>query len=122
MSKKILLVDDEPDILRMLEIRLKHAGYETATACNGKEALEILKKDPIDLILLDLLMPVMDGREVCKIMKNDEKLKNIPIMLLTASVSTAPEDIKKELQATDIIIKPFQPEDLLQKIKKLVEL
>ncbi len=67
-------------------------------------------------------MPVMDGREVCKIMKNDEKLKNIPIMLLTASISTSPEEIKKELQATDIIIKPFQPEDLLQRIKKLVEL
>ena len=119
-KKKILIVDDEPDILRLTSLRLRKLGYDVLTAADGKEALEIITNEKPDLVLLDLLMPFMDGAEVCKRVKNDKKLRHIPIILFTAhSDTTIPEKTKK-LGAEDYIVKPFDPEELTYKVEEIL--
>ena len=121
MAKKILVVDDEPDILDLATFRLENSGYEIINAVDAEEALVILQKDTPDLILLDLLLPKMQGDELCKKLKSDDKYKNIPIILFTASTTrpNLPEEVKK-MGADDCILKPFEPEELLGKIKKFI--
>ena len=121
MAKKILIVDDEPDILDLATVRLKKLGYEIIEAVDAEEALAILQKDTPDLILLDLLLSKMQGDELCKKLKSDDKFKNIPIILFTASAirTSLPEKIK-EMGADDCIMKPFEPEELLGKVKKFI--
>lgn len=120
MAKKVLIVDDEPDVLKIVSFRLKAAGYEITTASDGREALDSAEKDRPDLILLDLRMPVMDGYEVCRKLKSDENLKNIPVIFLTASSGATIKDKAREYKADDYIVKPFEPEDLLRKVKKII--
>lgn len=120
IKPKILLVDDEPDILTVTTFRLKKAGYEVITAVNGQEALDKAKTARPDMILLDLLLPIMNGYEVCKKIKSDDTLKKIPVVLFTASTV---DTIEKKLEgsgADDCVIKPFEPEVLLAKIKKFI--
>ncbi len=121
MAKKILIVDDEPDILDLATVRLKKLGYEILEAVDAEGALAILQKDTCDLILLDLLLPRLQGDELCKKLKSDDKFKHIPIILFTASATrtSLPEKIK-EMGADDCIMKPFEPEELLGKIKKFI--
>lgn len=119
MRKKILIVDDEPDILRLTVIRLEGLGYEILQAIDSESALELLKKKRPDLILLDLLLPQMQGDELCKKLKSDIKFKDIPIILFTASIVRVPDKVK-EIGAEDYIMKPFEPEELLYKIKKFI--
>jgi CheY-like chemotaxis protein len=121
MAKRILIVDDEPDIMDVATVRLRHLGYEIIPAIDAEEALAILKKDIPDLILLDLLLPKMQGDELCKKLKSDIKYKLIPVILFTASAirPQLPEEVKK-MGADDCIVKPFEPEELLGKIKKFI--
>jgi len=120
MTKKILVVDDEPDILKIVTFRLEKTGYEVKTASNGREAFDLMQKEKPDLLLLDLRLPVMSGYEVCKQMKSDENLKDVPIILLTASSSASIEQKTKEFKADDYMIKPFDPEQLLAKVKNMI--
>ncbi|MGB2706079.1 MAG: response regulator [Candidatus Omnitrophota bacterium] len=120
MAKKVLVVDDEPDVLKIVGFRLKSAGYEIKKASDGQEALDLIKKDRPDLVLLDLRMPVMDGYEVCRRIKSDENLKDIPVIFLTASSGATIKDKAYEYKADDYIIKPFEPEELLRKVKKFI--
>lgn len=117
--KKILLVDDEPDLVEVVTFRLKSAGYDVITALDGKTAFDIINDTRPDLILLDLLLPVISGDEVCRKIKSDDRLKDIPVILFTASAILVPERAEK-LGADDYLIKPFEPEDLLGKIKKFI--
>jgi DNA-binding response OmpR family regulator len=121
MAKKILVVDDEPDMLDLTTIRLKKIGYEIIEAVDAEEAMDIIEKTLPDLILLDLLLPKMQGDEFCKKLKSDNKFKNIPIILFTASAirTSLPEKIK-EMGADDCIMKPFEPAELLGKVKKFI--
>jgi len=121
MAKKILVVDDEPDLLDVVTVRLRHSGYEIMGAIDAEEALELLQKNIPDLILLDLLLPKMQGDELCRKLKADSKFKHIPIILFTASVirPSSTKDIQA-MGADDCIIKPFQPEDLIAKIEKYI--
>ncbi|MDD5291979.1 MAG: response regulator [Candidatus Omnitrophica bacterium] len=121
MAKRILVVDDEPDMLDLATVRLKKLGYKIIEAVDAEEALAILQKDTPDLILLDLLLPKMQGDELCKKLKSDDKFKNIPVILFTASAirTSLPEKIK-EIGADDCIMKPFEPEELLGKVKKFI--
>ncbi|HOW35658.1 MAG TPA: response regulator [Candidatus Omnitrophota bacterium] len=119
MAKKILFVDDESDVSAVVTFRLKKAGYEVINAVNGQEALDLAGKVNPDLILLDLRLPIISGEEVCERVKSDERLKNIPVILFTASVDNM-EDKVKRTGADDFITKPFDPEQLMQKIKKLI--
>jgi CheY-like chemotaxis protein len=102
-------------------VRLKHLGYEIIPAVDAEEALAFLQKDVPDLILLDLLLPKMQGDELCKMLKSGNKYKDIPIIIFTASAirPSLPENIKA-MGADDCILKPFDPEELLEKVKKFI--
>ncbi|MDD5595430.1 MAG: response regulator [Candidatus Omnitrophica bacterium] len=121
MAKEILVVDDEPDIRDVGTVRLKHLGYKVVSAVDAEEALVLLEKNIPDLILLDLLLPKMQGDELCKKLKSDDKYKNIPIILFTASsVRTSIPGKVEEMGADDCIMKPFEPQELISKIKKFI--
>ena len=119
-DKKILIVDDEPDILKVVTFRVKKLEYEVVTATNGQEALDLIQKEEPDLILLDIELPVMNGYEVCQRVKTNEKLKHIPIIFLTASSASKIAEKVKEFNADDYLIKPFDSEELLKKIKNFI--
>jgi len=120
-KKNILVIDDESDIIKVTSIRLKKLGYNVLTAVDGKQGLDAIRREQPDLVLLDLVMPVMNGAEVCKQIKNDKVLKHIPIILFTASGSTAMTDEKvKTFGADDYIVKPFEPEEFSGKVEKIL--
>jgi CheY-like chemotaxis protein len=120
-KKKILVVDDEPGILKVTSLRLEKLGYNVLTAVDGKEALDTIRSENPDLVLLDLVMPFMNGAEVCEQIKNDTALKHIPVILFTASGSCAmtAEKVKK-VGADDYIVKPFEPEELGGKVEGIL--
>ena len=120
MAKKIVLAEDEPQIARLVEFKLKKEGYQVTWKENGEEALEAIKADRPDLILLDVMMPVMDGYEVLRRVKKDENLKSIPVIMLTARAQE--RDVVKgiDLGAEDHITKPFHPAELLARVKRIL--
>jgi len=120
MAKKILVVDDETELLKAISILLKTSGYEVVTVQDGQEGLEKAKSLSPDLIVLDILMPKMDGYEVCRLLKFDEKYKSIPIIMLTAKVQDIDKAMGKKVGADDYIAKPFETQDLIDKIKMYV--
>ena len=120
MAKKILLVDDEPNITKLLSMRLKSSGYEVLTASDGAEGLEKARSQNPDLIILDLMMPKMEGYEVCRLLKFDEKYKHIPIIISSAKSTDEDRHLGEKVGADDYLSKPYDPEDLLQKINKYI--
>jgi DNA-binding response OmpR family regulator len=117
MGKKILLVDDEEDILDFLELILEEQGYSVIKATSGREALAAAQMHRPELILLDIMMPEMDGWEVLKLLKADEEVTHIPVAMLTAR--TEMKDKIQGLQegAIDYICKPFATKELLEKLE-----
>lgn len=113
-KKKILIVDDEPNIIKMVEVRLRANNYDVITASNGSEGLEKAKNEKPDLIILDMMMPKVDGFQFFKTIRKDPEQSNIPIMMLTAR--GAMKDTFETLGAEEFITKPFESEDLLLKI------
>jgi two-component system alkaline phosphatase synthesis response regulator PhoP len=120
MGKRILIVDDEDELVKAIQIRLQHAGYETIVAYDGMEGLDKARKENPDLILLDLMLPKMDGYKVCCLLKRDKKYRNIPIIMLTARTLEKDKRQGFELDADAYITKPFQYEVVLAKIKELL--
>ena len=120
-NKKILLVDDEKDLVETVSFRLKASGYDVVTAYDGQEALTKTRLEKPDLIILDLMLPKMDGYKVCRMLKFDERYKSIPIIMFTARVQESDKKMGEEVGADDYITKPFEPENLLGKIKELLE-
>ncbi len=120
-KKRILVIDDEPDLLDLARARLELAGYEVLVASDGEEGLEKARTSAPDLIILDLMLPKMNGFEVCEALKIDEKYKHIPIIILT--VKFQPVDIRfaKALGADAYIKKPFEGKELVDKIKELIK-
>lgn len=118
---KILLVDDEPDIIMLSKALLENNGYEVVSARNGNECLKKLKEEKFDLILLDVMMPGDNGWIVCKKIKSDEKTKDIPVVMFT--VRTEPEAVAKsnECGAEGQINKPYERKGLLDTVKKVLE-
>jgi DNA-binding response OmpR family regulator len=121
-TKRIALVDDEPDILKTTSIFLKAEGFDVLTATDGITALELIKKERPDLIVLDIMLPKIDGYKICRILKFDDRYKNIPIVIFTARAQELDEKKAKEVKADAYITKPFQPEGLLGKIRQLLKL
>lgn len=119
MAKKILFVDDEPDVLKVVTFRLKKAGYEVVNAINGDEALSWVKKDKFDLIFLDLRLPGINGMEVCSTIKSDEKVKDTPVILFTASLNDLDQKTKV-CGAQGYLLKPFEPQQLLDTVKNTI--
>ncbi len=117
MPKKILVVDDEKDIVEMLKYNLEKEGYSVISALNGIRALEQARENKPDLILLDIMMPEMDGWEVCKQLMKDERTSTIPVIFLTAKGSEVDEVVGLELGADDYIIKPISIRKLIARVK-----
>ena len=120
MKEKILIVEDEKDIVNMLEYNLKKEGFRTISAQDGEDALEYAAREHPDLIILDLLLPGMDGLEVCKEFKKETKTASIPIIMLTAKVQESDRVVGLELGADDYVTKPFSPRELIARIKAVL--
>ncbi len=117
---KILVVDDEPDAVELIEFNLKANGYEVATAADGEEALQKARAILPNLIILDLMLPEVDGMEVCKILRRDQRTQSIPIIMLTAKAAEIDRVLGLELGADDYVTKPFSPRELVLRVKRLL--
>jgi DNA-binding response OmpR family regulator len=121
MKTKILVVDDEPDALELIEANLKSAGYEAISASNGQEALAKARVSQPALVILDVMLPEVDGLEVCKILRHDPKTASLPIIMLTARTAEIDRILGLELGADDYITKPFSPRELVLRVKNLLK-
>ena len=121
MPKKILVVDDETDLVSVVKMRLEANNYLVLTAFDGQEALEKARKEKPDLIILDLMLPKMDGYKVCGLLKADTRYNKIPIIMFTARAEESDEKLGFEVGADAYITKPFEAETLLGKIKELLK-
>lgn len=121
MARKILIVDDSATIRKLVGFTLKFKGYEVTAANNGKEAWNMLQKEKVDMAIIDILMPVMDGFELLSKIKTDDGLKGIPSVILTTEGDEASEQKGLQLGADSYITKPFKPEQLLSKVEEFVK-
>src|SRR5436190_18217903 len=121
VKQKILIVDDEPDALELIGFNLKSGGYEVVTAENGNEALKKARVFLPNLILLDLMIPEVDGLEVCKILRRDPTTAGIPIIMVTAKAAELDRILGLELGANDYVTKPFSPRELVLRVKNLLQ-
>ena len=117
---KILIAEDERDIRDLVAFTLRFAGHEVATAANGAEAVEMAPKENPDLILMDVRMPRMTGYEACKVMKSDPKLKDIPIVFLSAKGQESEIQTGLEVGAEEYLLKPFAPDQLTDRVKSIL--
>ncbi|MFA5155852.1 MAG: response regulator [Candidatus Omnitrophota bacterium] len=120
-KKRILLVDDETALVDLMKIRLEANGYDVLTAGDGQLALDKARADIPDLIILDLMLPKIDGYQVCRQLKSDEKYKHIPVLMFSARAQEADKKNGEEAGADGYIVKPFDPPALLSKIKELLK-
>lgn len=119
-KKRILIVDDEDGLRSMLRFRLEALNHDVSEAIDGQEGLDKARSDKPDLIILDLMLPKIDGFKVCRMLKFDEKYKGIPIIMFTARAQQKDKELGKEVCADAYITKPFETEVLLGKIKELL--
>jgi len=120
MKATILIVEDEKDIIKMLEYNLKKEGYGTLSVRNGEDAIDLARTEQPDMIILDLMLPGMDGLEVCKILRGERKTASIPIIMLTAKSQESDKVVGLELGADDYVTKPFSPRELIARIKAIL--
>ena len=120
MSKKILVVDDEKDLAFLMEDLLKTEGYDVLTSTSAPKGLELAIKTNPDLIVLDVMMPIINGYNFCRLLKAQPNLRNIPIILVTSRDENRDKEIGQEVGADAYITKPFASEVLLKKIKEFL--
>jgi len=119
--KQILIIEDNPDFLMLLKERLEMNGYETITAQNGLKGLSAVKEKNPDLILLDLMLPEIDGHKLCRMIKFDKRFKEIPVIILTSRDTSDDAELAKKYRADAFIVKTTRKGILLDVIKKLLE-
>ena len=117
---KILVVDDEPSILEVVQYNLKKAGFRVITASDGQAGLQRCRAEEPDLVLLDLMLPKVDGLEVCRILKQDPKTRHIPIIMVTVKAEETDRVVGLELGADDYVTKPFSPRELVARVKAVL--
>lgn len=117
--KKILIVEDEPDIAQLVKLYLEKEGFRTNVAKSGDEALKLIKTERLDLVMLDLMLPEIDGIEVCKKIRNAPDTALLPIIMLTAKAEESDTIVGLELGADDYVTKPFSPKALVARVKGL---
>ena len=117
--ERVLIVDDDPDILRLVSYNIGQAGFEVMTASTGRKALEIVQKQPPDLIILDVMLPDVDGMEVCRTLRQ-QSTRRIPIIMLTARGEEIDRVVGFELGADDYVAKPFSPRELVLRVKSIL--
>lgn len=120
MADRILIADDEADMMRLVSSNLRNAGFEVLQASDGEEALGLARKERPALIVLDLMMPVMSGTEVCKALKSDASTEAIPIIMLTAKAEEIDRVLGLELGADDYVTKPFSPREFVLRVKSVI--
>ncbi len=120
MPQKILVVEDDRSIQSLISYKLKNSGFEVIIAGNGAEGLELLKQTPVDLILADLMMPVMSGKEFLVAVKKDDKTRDIPVVILTAKTLENEVIEGLSLGADDYIKKPFSPAELVARVRNVL--
>jgi two-component system alkaline phosphatase synthesis response regulator PhoP len=120
MKKKILVVDDEVDIVELIRYNLEKEGYDVLSASDGEKALEIVRKSAPDLVILDLMLPVIAGLEVCRFIRKDLSTEHLPIIMLTAKTEDLDKIIGLELGADDYITKPFNVRELISRIRAVL--
>ncbi len=118
--ERVLIVDDDPDILRLVSYNVSQAGFEVITASTGREALEVVQKQPPDLIILDVMLPDVDGMEVCRTLRQQDPSRRIPIIMLTARGDEIDRVVGFELGADDYVTKPFSPRELVLRVKSIL--
>jgi two-component system, OmpR family, alkaline phosphatase synthesis response regulator PhoP len=116
-SKTILIVDDELDLVETIRFPLELEGYKVLVSSNGEDALNQARREMPHLILLDVMLPKLDGYKVCRLLKFDEKYKHIPILMLTAKVQEKDKAMGKDAGVDEYIGKPFDIDELVQKVK-----
>ena len=121
INKKILIIDDEPDLVKTLQITLQQENYECLTAHDGKQGLRRAYEWKPDLIVLDVMLPGMDGYQVCRALKLNARLKQVPIIMLTVKASTENRIMGEASGAAHYITKPFSEEKLIAKIEELLD-
>lgn len=120
MSSRVLIVEDEPDIRELVVHHLKREGYQVSAAASGEEALRQVQAAPPDLVLLDLMMPAMDGLEVCRRLRQDPATASLPIVMLTARGDEIDRVLGLEIGADDYVVKPFSPKELLARVRAVL--
>lgn len=116
MAKKILVIDDDPNIVELIRRRLEASQFQVVTACNGQEGFDKLAPEKPDLVIVDVLMPQMDGYTFVRNVRKEEDFKNLPIIVLTAKDKM--KDLFELEGVREYIVKPYRPEDLMQKVKR----
>jgi len=122
MAATILTVDDEPDVTALVHFHLTKTGYYVLTAACGREALEKIQARPPDLIILDLMLPDIDGFGVCEILRRQTRTATIPVVILTAWATSDARHLGLELGALDYLTKPFSPRELVGRVRRLLDL
>ncbi len=120
MARKILVVDDEPVLVETIDYNLKQAGYQVITAADGASALEAARRETPDLIILDIMLPEMDGLEVCRQLRRESNTATTPIMMLTAKGDEIDKVVGLEVGADDYVTKPFGRRELLARVRALL--
>ena len=121
MQPTVLVVEDEKDILDVVDYNLRQAGFRVLKAVNGLEALKLVKTEPPDIIVLDLMLPGLDGKEVCRRIRQDKSSQEIPVLMLTAKADEIDRIIGFEIGADDYMTKPFSPRELVLRIKAVLK-
>ncbi len=119
-QENILIVEDDQNIAKLVKYNLEKAGYRTTVTITGEEALEFLDRQAVDLIILDIMLPKMDGFETCRRLKDDSRLSSIPVMILTARGEEVDRVVGFELGAEDYVVKPFSPRELVLRVKNIL--
>ncbi len=119
MSHKVLVVDDEPFMIRLIEIVLERDGYQMLKAVNGREAVEVASREHPSVVVMDAMMPKMDGLTALRLLKSDEATRSIPVIMLTANPHKFSREEAVSSGATIFLTKPFSPAQLLAEIRRL---
>ena len=120
MSKRILVVDDDREIVRLLRAYLEQSGFQVLSAYDGEKALQVLRHERPDLVVLDLMLPDRDGWEVTRLVRGDPTLANTPIVMLTARVEDHDKIVGLELGADDYVAKPFNPREVIARVRAVL--
>jgi DNA-binding response OmpR family regulator len=118
---KVLLVDDDPVILKLLQVNFEMEGYSVLTANDGVEGLEKARAERPDVVILDIMMPRMDGLEVTRELKGDDATKEMPILLLSAKAQASDIQLGRDVGADDYLTKPFDPLELLERVSEILK-
>jgi DNA-binding response OmpR family regulator len=120
-GKKILVIDDHPQVVELIRMRLESAGYEVEAAYDGHEGLKKAQSLRPDLIILDIMLPKMNGFKVCRLLKFDRRYRDIPIVMLTSRAKVSDKEIGEKTGADEYLFKPYNPQKLLELVRKYTE-